>query len=83
LSHFLGEQSHEEWEELKEKGPNFGFNAVFEEFGTLPLDKTVAGRQKITENYEDTLEKAKTNRIDEISAEHQIKVFLFYKFEFK
>lgn len=32
-----GEQSHEEWERLHEEGPNFGLNADFVEFGTLPV----------------------------------------------
>lgn len=31
-----GIQSHEEWVALKEKGPNFGKEAVFEEFGSFP-----------------------------------------------
>jgi len=71
----LGEQSHDEFDQFGCDGPNFGKNAVFEEWGVLPLDQGVAGRKKIQENYEDTLQKAKAGRIDEIAAIHQIKYF--------
>jgi len=31
-----GEQTHDEWEQHHEDGPNYGLNADFAEFGTLP-----------------------------------------------
>lgn len=44
----------------------------FVEFGTLPKDQHEAGLQKIRDNYEDTLAKAKAGRIDDIIPKHQI-----------
>ncbi len=74
---YLGEQSHEEWNTLHEEGPNFGLNAVFEEFGELPADSTVKGRDVIMANYEDTLEKARAGNVEDINAEHYLKVYYF------
>lgn len=70
-----GEQSHEEWNELKHLGPNFGKNADIYENGVLPLDQQKAGLKVIADNYADTLEKAKAGKIDEINAEHTIRYY--------
>lgn len=49
-----GEQSHKEWEESRENGPNFGLNANFREYGTriegAPGKRTdlIAVRDEIT-----------------------------------
>jgi len=70
-----GEQTHEEWNELKQAGPHFGLNADFFEHGTLPLDQKVAGLKIIADNYADTLQKAKVGNISDISPEHQIRYY--------
>jgi len=70
-----GEQSHDEWNELKQAGPHFGLNADVSEYGTLPLDQQKAGLKVIADNYADTLEKAKVGNIADISAEHQIRYY--------
>lgn len=41
-----GEQSHEEWRELKWEGPNYGKNADFIEYGILPYDRVAAGNHE-------------------------------------
>jgi len=79
---YLGEQSHDEWEKWHETGPNFGLNADFEEFGVLPLDQTVKGREVIAENYEETLKLAREGNLDDICAEHYLKVFFYYIYSF-
>lgn len=70
-----GEQSHEEWNELKHLGPNFGKNADISEYGELPLDQQKAGLKVIADNYADTLAKAKVGNINDITAEHQIRYY--------
>jgi len=47
----------------------------FVEFGTLPLDQKTAGLKVIKDNYEDTLDKAKAGKIEDILAGHQIKYY--------
>lgn len=59
------------------EGPNFGAGADFEEWGILPKEKGVAGREKIQANYDETVRLAKEGKIEEISAEHQLKVSFF------
>lgn len=70
-----GQQSHDEWDDWKHVGPNFGLNADFTEFGELPMDQKIAGLKVINDMYQDTLEKAKAGNINEISAEHQIRYY--------
>lgn len=36
VAHPAGEQSHQEWNEQADDGPNFGLNANFKEFGEVP-----------------------------------------------
>lgn len=73
-----GEQSHAEWNELHEEGPNWGLNASFEEFGILPVDPTEKGLAVIKANYEETVKLAKEGKMEEINAEHYLKVFFFF-----
>lgn len=70
-----GDQTHEEWVEWKEAGPNFGSNAQFHEFGTLPLDQKTAGLKVIQDLYQDTVEKAKIGDIENINAEHKLRYY--------
>lgn len=70
-----GEQSHAEWEIDHEQGIHFGLNAFVVEEGVLPIDPTEAGRGVIAANYQETLVLAREGRMDEINAEHYIKVF--------
>jgi len=70
-----GEQTHDEWNELKHLGPNFGKNADISEFGELPLDQKTAGLKAIADIYADTLSKAKAGTIDEIAPEHQVRYY--------
>jgi len=74
LSH-TGDQSHEEWDAQHQEGPNFGINADFIEWGILPKDQTVAGREVIAANYEETLTLARSGKLEDINAEHYLKVF--------
>jgi len=48
---------------------------AFVEFGILPLDQKTAGLKKIKDNYDDTVEKAKAGKIDEIESGHQLKYY--------
>lgn len=41
-----GEQSHDEWTEYKEEGPNFGVGASFQEFGVRPKRPINAHKKK-------------------------------------
>lgn len=61
-----------EWKASKEKGPNFGVDADFTEFGVIPLDQTVAATQASKDEWDETLMLAKEGRIDEISSQKQI-----------
>lgn len=70
-----GDQSKEEWNEWHEQGPNFGKQADFVEFGTLPLDQTVASRKVIMDKYEDTVDKARNGKIEDIIPEHQLRYY--------
>lgn len=47
----------------------------FIEYGTLPLDKTVAGRKVIADNYADTIQKAKAGDLDNIQPSHLLKYY--------
>lgn len=63
-----GQQSKAEWEELKDKGPNFGKNADFLEFGKRPMDqkdKGEEGKQSIQERWE----LAKAGKFEELPPE--------------
>lgn len=59
-----GEQSHEEWVSLKTLGPNFGKNADFVEFGTIP--NTAKGLGKVKADYGAAIELAKKRKFNEI-----------------
>lgn len=48
-----GEQPKAEWEELKEKGPNFGKNANFIELGTLPHAGTRSDLHALVQDAKD------------------------------
>ena len=70
-----GDQSHEEWTDFGADGPTFGLNAMFKEFGTLPLDQKTAGLQVIQNAYEDTINKARNGDIENINAEHKLRYY--------
>lgn len=61
-----GEQSHEEWELLHEKGPNFGKNADFTEFGELPESAATAGGRATAQKWLIAKEEAKKGNLDAI-----------------
>lgn len=50
-----GEQPKEEWLRLKEKGPNYGLNADFVEFGEVPKDGRGGGKTNRDERYAEAL----------------------------
>lgn len=58
-----GEQSHAEWKELKEKGPNYGKNANYFEVGEAPPD------EKRKRDYDKALELVKAGKKQEIQAD--------------
>lgn len=47
----------------------------FIEYGSLPLDKTVAGRKVIADNYADTIQRAKVGDLDNIQPSHLLKYY--------
>lgn len=53
-------------------------NADFEEWGVLPLDPTEKGLSIIKANYDETVKLAKEGKMEEINAEHYLKVFSFF-----
>jgi hypothetical protein len=71
-----GEQSHEEWTELKTSGPNYGKNLVIiSEHGQLPSTYTPSERGssggKITqEKYKEIISSAKTGNFDQIEQDN-------------
>lgn len=67
-----GEQTHEEWSKLGTKGPNYGKNADYVEYGDVPLAQTEAANFKNQEIYDEALQLAKENKLDEkIAADSQ------------
>lgn len=68
-----GEQPHAEWEIAKENGVNWGKNAVYKEFGILPMDqkrKGEFGDKTIKERWN----LAKEGKFEELPPE-QIKIY--------
>jgi len=70
-----GMQTKEEWDLLHEDGPNFGLEASFVEYGTLPLDQHVAGCQTIRQEWEQTRRVCEEGLINEVCSEHYIKYY--------
>jgi len=56
-----GEQSKEEWRKLKTKGPNYGLNADFVEFGTPPAQGRGEGRTNRDEVFREALSLGSTD----------------------
>lgn len=66
-----GEQSHDEWNEFKNEGPNWGLNAVYEEFGEFPeysdaKKRCEKSREKRKADWDAYYEAAKEGRMDDI-----------------
>jgi len=75
-----GEQPKEEWNEMKSLGPNFGKNASFEEFGTLPeFLKTRGKRARETANYDLAIEMALSNNINAIDSYTKLRFYRTFK----
>jgi len=70
-----GEQPKEEWELHKSEGPSYGLNADFMEYGEVPEEQTAKAHKESLARYEDTVAKAKANRLDEVSADHYLKYY--------
>lgn len=79
-----GEQPHEEWNELKNEGPNWGLNAVYEEFGTFPEGNDAKkrnqkkGGEKRKADWDEYHQAAKEGRLDDIPSA----VYIRYKRSF-
>jgi len=58
FSHTLGDQSHEEWDQQQENGPNFGLNAKFVEFGTRPRKPGSGDKSSKDDVYRDAFDPA-------------------------
>lgn len=63
-----GQQSSEEWKSHGILGPNYGKNADFFELGELPLERGVAGGQKVKRDWETAWDLAKAGDIESIDA---------------
>lgn len=70
-----GTQPKEEWSQLKEAGPNYGKDAEYVEWGEVPEEQTAKGHKESLARYQDTVTKAKEDRLDEISADHLLKYY--------
>lgn len=71
-----GEQTHAEWHDQQEKGPNYGKNYQGEQYGTPPVNKGDEGGKATKRKWADALEAAQDGRIME--ADPQI-VIAHYK----
>lgn len=61
-----GEQSKEEWDLHHERGPNFGLNAQFVEYGTLPETAAIAGGRATAQKWVEAKEKAQIGELETI-----------------
>lgn len=59
-----GQQSHKEWDALGEKGPSFGLEADFIEFGTVPDKQGAAGGKATKDMWLETMNCVKSNQFD-------------------
>jgi len=54
---FKGDQTHEEWEQFQQSGPNYGLNAVVVEKGVRPItDRKEDGKERAKRNLDALLE---------------------------
>ncbi len=74
-----GEQTHAEWKELKEKGPNFGKNADFIEHGTIPDTAGQATTKRNIRDWDKAFESAKKGKFEEIPNDMLIRYYSAFK----
>lgn len=67
-----GEQSHAEWEEYNVKGPNYGKNADYVEYGILPEYRAKGGKAT-QRKWDEIREFAKRNDLDAIDPDVFVK----------
>jgi len=70
-----GKQPKAEWDALGTKGPTYGFEAEFQEYGIQPLEQTEAATYKNKELYDDTMMKAREGNFDAIISRHQLQYY--------
>lgn len=73
-----GAQPKKEWEELKDKGPNYGLDAVIHEIGTCPLSQQQKGECS-KERYAEILRLADEGDIKSLKQEHPSEYLRHYK----
>lgn len=66
-----GEQSHNEWKDLKHNGPNWGKNSIIYERGSPPIDQVQKGNKE-KDRWAAALDSAKRGKFDEIDPQIQI-----------
>lgn len=61
-----GGQTKREWRKLRDKGPNFGIDADFVEWGELPADQHVAGAEAEQQKWAEARQNAEKGDFDAI-----------------
>lgn len=74
-----GEQTHEEWESMKETGPNWGLRADFQEYGTRPKAPGPSHKKKPADStYVEALAAPTTQEAMEIIKKRKARDYCLY-----